>query len=184
VKRLAEEVFGLVSQAYEALSTTSARQEYRQERARGARLDQDLDEARRAVAAEREYVKGEAALRERSYARAFEAFRKAVELYPGEGEYLANLAWARFLSAPDDATARSEAVRGLKRAAKLAPDSEKPYLLLGQLYKATGEAESSERMFMRALQQKSDCVEALRELRLINLRREKQRGLVRKFLRR
>ena len=45
-------------------------------------------------------------------------FRKAVELFPAEGEYLAHLAWTRFLSSPDDNTARDEAVRGLRRAVR------------------------------------------------------------------
>ena len=100
------------------------------------------------------------------------------------GEYLAYLGWTRFLSAQRDESAQKEAVKALRKAAKLAPDSEKPYLFLGQLLKATGRHEPAERMFVKAVQVKSDCVEALRELRLINLRREKQKGLVRRLLRR
>jgi hypothetical protein len=39
-------------------------------------------------------------------------------------------------------------------------------------------------MFTRAVQIEPDCVEALRELRLINMRRERSKGLIRRMLRR
>ncbi len=184
IRRLAEEVFGRVSLAHETLTDRRGRDGYRLELAQGARLEEEMEEARRALAAEQEFQKGAAALKSRRYQPAFEAFTSAVDLYPHEGEYLAYLGWTRFLSAQRDESAHKEAVKALRKAAKLAPDSEKPYLFLGQLLKATGRHEPAERMFVKAVQVKSDCVEALRELRLINLRREKQKGLVRRLLRR
>jgi len=39
-------------------------------------------------------------------------------------------------------------------------------------------------MFTRAVQIQPECVEALRELRLINMRRDKQKGLISKILKR
>ena len=186
IKRLAEEVFGFVSRAFEALSHGRRREAYRLELIRGARIERELEEGRRALAAEHEFQQGETALRARRYREASEAFKRAVELYPQEGEYLAYLGWVRFLGAPDDPAACGEAIKALRQAAKLAPDSEKPYLLLGRLLKAIGHAAAAERMFVKAVQLKSDCVEALRELRLINLRRGRGRGrgLVRRLLRR
>jgi CheY-like chemotaxis protein/curved DNA-binding protein CbpA len=184
IKRLAEEIFGRVSEAHQTIADEDGRGRYRVELHQGARIEAELEEGRRALAAEQQFQKGMVALRARSFGEAFQAFRKAVELFPEEGEYLAHLGWSRYLSEPDLGPAQQEAIRALRRAVKLAPDSEKPYLLLGQVYKGIGQAELAERMFVRAVQQKSDCVEALRELRLINLRREKQKGLVRKLLRR
>jgi len=184
VRRLAEEVFGLVSQANERLAEERGREDYRAELARGEREAEALEEARRALAAEQVFQRGEAALRAKRHTEAFEAFREAVELYPEEGEYLALLGWTRYLTAPDDPRARTETRRMLKRAAALAPDSEKPYLFLGLLCKGIGRIEQAERMFLRAVDRRSDCLEALRELRLINLRREKQKGLLQKILRR
>jgi len=184
VRRLAEEVFGLVSQAHERLAEERGREDYRAELARGEREAEALEEGRRALAAEQVFQRGEAALRAKRHTDAYEAFRQAVELYPEEGEYLALLGWTRYLTEPDDPRARSEARRALKRAAALAPDSEKPYLFLGLLCKGIGRIEQAERMFLRAVDRRSDCLEALRELRLINLRREKQKGLLQKILRR
>jgi CheY-like chemotaxis protein len=184
IRRLAEEVFGRISLAHETLTDRRGRDGYRLQLAQGARLEEEMEEARRALAAEQEFQKGAVALKARRYNPAFEAFKSAVDLYPQEGEYLAYLGWTRFLSAQRDEAAQKEAVKALRHAAKLAPDSDKPYLFLGQLLKATGRHEPAERMFVKAVQVKSDCVEALRELRLINLRREKQKGLVRRLLRR
>lgn len=184
VRQVAEEVFGLVSQANEALADARSREAYRVELAQGARMQEEMEEARRALGAEKEFQKGIAALRARRYQSALEAFREAVDLYPAEGEYLAYLAYATFLDSPDDREVQKKAVTALRKSAKLAPDSEKPYLLLGQLFKAMNRVENAERMFLQAVQQKADCLEALRELRLINLRREKKKGLVRRLLRR
>ncbi len=184
VRQLAEEVFGLVSQAHEAVADARGREAYRIELAQGARMEEEWDEARRALAAEKEFQRGTAALRARRHQAALESFREAVELYPAEGEYLAYLAYTTFLDNPDDHQVQQKAVTALRKSAKLAPDSEQPYLLLGQVFKAIDRPESAEKMFVQAVQQKSDCVEALRELRLINLRREKQKGLVRRLLRR
>jgi hypothetical protein len=39
-------------------------------------------------------------------------------------------------------------------------------------------------MFTRAVQVQPDCVEALRELRLINMRRQKEKGFIGRLLRR
>ena len=67
---------------------------------------------------------------------------------------------------------------------KLASDREKPYLLMGRLCMAMGRAGAAEKMFTRAIQIQPNCVEALRELRLINMRRGRRRGLIGRILRR
>jgi tetratricopeptide (TPR) repeat protein len=76
-----------------------------------------------------------------------------------------------------------EAIEHVKRGLKLARDNEKTYLFLGRLYKAIGKSDTAEKMFTRAVQIRPDSVEALRELRLINLRRS-NKGLIGRILRR
>jgi lipopolysaccharide biosynthesis regulator YciM len=77
-----------------------------------------------------------------------------------------------------------EAIEHVKRGARLARDREKPFLFLGRLYKVIGKVTRAERMFTRAVQIQPGCVEALRELRLINLRKERSKGLIKRMLRR
>ena len=52
---------------------------------------------------------------------------------------------------------------------------------VGRLYKVIGRIRPAEKMFARAVQIRPDCVDALRELRLINMRREKNRSLLSRF---
>ncbi len=77
-----------------------------------------------------------------------------------------------------------EALEHARRGLKLASHREKPYLFMGRLCKAVGRVEAAEKMFTRAVQIRPDCSEALSELRLINMRRRKSKGIVARLLRR
>jgi CheY-like chemotaxis protein/curved DNA-binding protein CbpA len=184
VRRLSEEIFGLVSKAHETLSESRRRTEYLLERRRGERDAAELEEGQRAVQAELQFQQGEVKLKRRDFSGAVECFQWAVKLYPEEGEYHAHLGWAKYLAEPNDRSVLKDALENVKKGAKLAPDREKPYLYLGRLYQAAGRVDIAEKMFARCVQIKSDCVEALRELRLMHMRREKEKGLIGRLLRR
>jgi tetratricopeptide (TPR) repeat protein len=77
-----------------------------------------------------------------------------------------------------------EAMEHVRRGLKLASHGDRAYLYMGRLFRAIGKPAAAEKMFTRAVQIQPDCVEALRELRLINLRRERSKGLIRRVLRR
>ncbi|MDJ0851109.1 MAG: response regulator [Myxococcota bacterium] len=184
VRRLAAEVFGHVERAFTTLSDPRKRGEYvlgikKADREAARRAD-----AERALEAEQEFQRGEASLRERAYEKALAQFGRALQLYPEDGEYHAHYGYALHLCHPDDVDMAQEAIEHVKRGIKLASDREKPYLLMGRLCKATGRAGAAEKMFTRAIQIQPNCVEALRELRLINMRRTRKKGLIGRFLRR
>ena len=107
-----------------------------------------------------------------------------VETYPEDGEYHAYYGWAWYLENPDAPGRLREASQHVKRGRKLAPEREKPYLFLGRMCLAGGRTKAAEDLFARAVQLNPDSVEALRELRLVNMRREKSKSLVRRILRR
>ena len=107
-----------------------------------------------------------------------------MRAYPEEGEYHAYYGWALYVMDPDAPGRLKEALHHVLLGRKLAPGREKPYLFLGRLYKAANRERLAEKVFLRAVQLDPDCVEALRELRLLHMRREKSRGLVRRILRR
>jgi tetratricopeptide (TPR) repeat protein len=184
VRDLAAQVMGYVEDAHQTLADPRRRAEYRLDRKKADREAAKREEGLRAVEAERRYQDGEAAVRARSYELALRCFGKALELNPDEGEYVAHYGYALHLCHPDDAQIAEEAIEHIKRGIKLAADREKPYLLMGRLCKATGRTAAAEKMFTRAVQLQPDCVEALRELRLINMRREKQKGFIGRLLRR
>ena len=123
-------------------------------------------------------------LRKKAHADGVELFKEAVGTYPDEGEYHAYLGWALYLADPQ-ASGRVELARNhMLRGRKLAPSSDKPYLFLGRLYKAEGKDAVAEKMFQKVIELDPDCVDAIRELRLIDMRRQRSKGLVRRILRR
>jgi len=184
VRHLAEEVFGFISRAHETLSDRNRRLAYIRDRGNQARDAEELEEGQRALEAELEFQKGAVCLRKKSYQRAVAHFEEAVRAYPEEGEYHAYYGWAFYLLDPEAPGRLKEALQHVLAGRKLAPAREKPYLFLGRLYKAANRERTAEKMFARAVQLDPDCVEALRELRLLDMRREKSRGLVRRILRR
>jgi tetratricopeptide (TPR) repeat protein len=184
VRRLAVTVFRHVEQAFETLRDPKRRQLYVLELRRVGREAAAREEQNRALEAEKEFQRGEAALEQRSYEDALVFFGRALERSPDEGEYHAHYGWTLHLCHPDNAQMAEEAIEHVRNGLKLASDREKPYLLMGRLCKATGRIEAAEKMFTRAVQVQPECVEALRELRLINMRREKQKGIVARLLRR
>lgn len=184
VRELARRVFHQVESAYETLSDPKRRQEYVLDRKRADREAEAREEGLKAIEAERHFRDGEAALKQRAHQVALRCFGRSLELYPEEGEYFSCYGYTLHLCHPDNPTIAEEAMEHLKRGIKLAGDREKPYLLMGLLCKSTGRTDAAEKMFTRAVQIQPNCVEALRELRLINMRREKKKGLIGRMLRR
>ena len=184
LRALAAEAFAHVERAHEALLDPGRLQELELERRRRDRAEKEQAEGRRAHDAERYFQQGQDAVGNRDYESALRWFGKALELFPQEGEYHSSYGWALHLCHPDDAAMAEEAIEHCKRGLKLASDRETAYLLIGRLCKATGRVDAAERMFARAAQIRPDCIEALRELRLINMRRDKEKGLIQRLLRR
>jgi tetratricopeptide (TPR) repeat protein len=184
LKELAERVFQRVTEAYEALSDPRRRQEHLLDRKRVEREASKHEQAERALEAETSFRDGEAALRVRDYEGALRCFGRALQLYPDEGDHHAHYGWALYLCHPNDPGMVGEALEHVRRGLKLASHREKPYLFMGRLYRAMGRADVAERMFTRAVQIQPECVEALRELRLIAMRRQKSKGLIGRLLRR
>ena len=184
VRDLAEDLYGLVKTAHDTLVDPRARTQYLLDEKKRHREAAKRQKGERALEAETEFLKGEAALKSRNYETALAHFGRALQLYPDEGNHHAHYGWALHLCHPGDPAMVGEALEHVKRGLKLASHREKPYLFLGRLYKATGRVEMAERMFTRAIQIQPECVEGLRELRLINMRRKKSKGLIGRLLRR
>lgn len=174
VRDLAEEAFREITRAYQLLADPARLEQYRQDPNRDAKNAEAVEEAQRALAAEQEFQAGESRLRVYDWAGALAHFERASELYPDEGEYLAFCGWAYYLTHGHDEEVFRKAFTLVKRGAKLAPERDKPYLFLGRLAQAAGRLDLAERMFVTAVEKRPDCTEALRELRLLSMRKPKK----------
>ena len=184
IRQLASQVFDRIAQAQSAIATSADRKNYAQELSHGRRVAAVEDEGRRALQAETEYQRGEKLVARRDYEGALLCFGRAMEFFPSEGEYHSNYGWCLYLCHPDNEVMFSEALEHCREGIKLAKDREKPYLLLGRLYKAMGRPVGAKKMFSRAVEIKPQCVEAMRELRIMNMRREKDKGVLKRIFRR
>jgi CheY-like chemotaxis protein/curved DNA-binding protein CbpA len=182
VAHLAKEVFAHLNTAYQTLSDTRRREEYRINQRQVVRDAKREEDAQKALKAEVQYQQGQLLLTQHANLRALAAFGQALELYPAEGEYHAHYGWTLHLCHPEDPAMTSEAIEHIRRGIKLAPHREKSYLFMGRLCMATGRTEVAEKMFTRAAQIQPECIEALRELRLIDMRRNQSKGLIGRLL--
>ncbi|MAE94090.1 MAG: hypothetical protein CL910_05465 [Deltaproteobacteria bacterium] len=181
VRRLAEQVFDRVSHAYHSIATEADRKRTATSRAENVELEQ----GHQALRAELAFQQGQKELRARHYGEALRKFAEAVEAYPEEGEYHAAYGWALHLANPEDPARIREAKRHALYGKKLAPERSAPLLILGRLCKAQDKIPLAEQLFTRAVELDPDCSEALQELRLIALRRERGKGgLLKRILRR
>jgi len=184
VRQLAARVFGRISEAYEAIATAEDRAAYERERSLGRRAAEAEDEGRRALAAETEFQRGEARMAVRDYEGALLCFGRAVERFSSEGEYRSHYGWCLYLCHPNNDVMLAEALEHCREGVRLAKDREKPYLLLGRLYKVMGKTVAARKMFTRAVEIRPQCVEAMRELRIMNMRRDKDKGVLKRFFKR
>lgn len=142
-------------------------------------VDADLgDSASRALDAETWFRKGQDFLKSRKYPEAVEAFGMSAHLDPREGEYVAHLGYALYLSKPDDELVRKEALEDIARGVKLSPDRETSYVFMGRIFKVMGDIQVARKMFSRALVIRPHCREASQELRLIEMREKKNSGFL------
>ncbi len=174
VRDLAEEAFREITRAYQLLADPVRLEQYRKDPNRDEKNAEAVEEAQRALAAEQEFQAGESRLRVYDWAGALAHFERASELYPDEGEYLAYCGWAYYLTHGHDEAVFRKAFTLVKRGAKLAPERDKPYLFLGRLSQAAGRLDLAEKMFLKAVEKRPDCTEALRELRLLEMRKPKK----------
>ena len=136
------------------------------------------------IEAEGAFQEGRALLRIRRFSAAAKSLKRALELSPEEPEYMTSFAWALFKSAPENEEGQTQALEVLLASRELNPESDLTHLYLGHVYQAQKKERQAEKSFEMAVQANPNCTEALRELRLINLRREQtpQKGLFKKFL--
>jgi len=171
---LAAKVFARISEANDALASPDKRQAYvaQLRNSRGASADRQA--VTRILTAEQQFRRAEDAMRRKDWEQALECLRWALELDPDEGEFHSLRGWILFLKQQDQGGGDAEAAAGhVKKGIALSPQSPSGWFYMGQIRKACGDAAEAERMFRKVIEVRPDHVDALREVRLMQLRRAK-----------
>lgn len=172
-RALAEQIQQQLTSAYETLSDKERRKDYEASLTVARRAGGD--DVGRILSAEGHFRKGENALAAADFERAADAFQKAVDLYPEEGEFFAHLGWAKFRRAESDAE-RLDAENDMRAGIERNPRHYLCHLFLARaLREMDREAEAVER-FESALLCHPDCTEAAEALSLIRNRQRSTRG--------
>lgn len=181
----AEKVFRRLSEAYGALYDDARREEYKKTLAQPkvAQADEHA-KAMKIVEAEMAFRRGEICLRRNDFSGAVRELEAAVSGNPQEGEYLAWLTWARLnanqMTWPD-------AKPRLVEATRLSPKCGRAFYFLGLALKEEKDLDRAYGAFKKALELDARLLEAEREMRLLQMRREKEAkggGLFDRFRRR
>jgi tetratricopeptide (TPR) repeat protein len=171
---LAAKVFARISEANDVLASPDTRAGYTAQlrQTRGASADRQA--VSRILTAEQQFRRAEDAMRRKDWDAALESLRWALELDPDEGEFHSLRGWVTFLKQQDQGGGDPDAaLTHLKKGVALSPQSPSGWFYIGQIRKACGDAAEAERMFRKVIQVRPDHVEALREVRLMQLRRAK-----------
>lgn len=170
-----------IEKAYDHLETAGSRLAYAALR-REEEKDRETNAiGERAREAEDWFRKGEQAMKKEDYDQAVEAFGMATHHSPEIGDYLAHLGYAMYRANPDEKLVMREAMEHIAKGIKLSPGHQQPYLYLARIFKQSGDLTSARKVYRQANRIAPDCIEALRELRLIEQRehkRQKPKGIM------
>ena len=165
LKQKINTLFQRIGEAYETLSDPVRKKAYIGEMT-GTGKKKD-SEAADILKAETAFQKGLVLLKVNNFTEARSEFEKAVELY---SKYICYLAWTLFKSTEKQAE-KDQAKKMLLKSLQMNPDLDKAHFFLGHILKDEGKEREAEKRFERAIQCNPNNTEALRELRLFQMRK-------------
>ena len=169
---LAEKILARINEATMVLGDATRRAEYIASLAAGPQAARTTLPT--LLEAENMFLKGEVFLKKGEHAKAVEFFTGAYQRNPGEPQYRAFLAWARF----EDPNARKDflvrdTLKTMEEVVRERPKFARGLYWVGLLWKFLNEGDKAGRAFREAVNLDASFIEAGRELRLIEMRKSK-----------
>ena len=169
-----EKIFRRVSEAYGTLFDDARRNEYKQTLGKPKEDDAAAHaKAMKMLEADMALRRGEVLLKKNDFLGAIREFESAVNLDPQNGEHLAYLTWARVCA---NQTSYADAKGLFNQSVKLSPRCAQAYYYLGVCLKEEKDVDRAYGMFKKAHELNSRLLDAEREMRVINMRKEKEKS--------
>ena len=172
----ASDIFTLLSTVYDTLQDLEKRREYVAQLKSGSSEKADLEVLQRILGAEQKFSEAESLFKRRAYGEAAGLFKEVLDMEPEEAEYNAYYGWCQFLARGNRPEAAQIPKQHLQKALSLAPKSTTTLYFLGLYYKACADEDNAQKMFKKVLELQPGHVEAEREVRLMERRKNKSGG--------
>jgi DnaJ-domain-containing protein 1 len=173
LKPLATRIFARMSEAHQTLSDATRRVQYVEQLARGTSNDEE-EKIRKVLRAAGAFQKAEVLLKKRMLAAAELEANRAIEDDPDQADYLALYAWIQACK-PDSETRLPELCKILSDAVNRNPNSEKNRYYRVQVLKRMGQIERAVADCRIIVEKNPHHVDALREIRLRDMRRSTEK---------
>jgi curved DNA-binding protein CbpA len=160
LRREAERLFSMLTEAYNVLSDPEARQRYDQERTTPEPQSAASRHEEQSSLARQNFLHGKALLEQGQLHHAVTFFENAIQQDGTKAEYFQYLASVQM----KNPKWRQECEQNFQHALELDPSLVTCYISLGQIYRRSGRDEQAEQMFRQALQWDPDHPVARREL--------------------
>ncbi|MCB0327046.1 MAG: DnaJ domain-containing protein [Bdellovibrionales bacterium] len=177
-KNEAEKIFSKITEAYNTLSNQALKSEYKASiENKNSRLPsgQGLGSV---LESEQIFQNGLALLKKDNYKAAITEFKKAIEMYSEEPEYHVQLGWSCFrqgVKEKDEKLIR-QGVELLQKYGKEGPVTKFSYYYIGMIEKYFGHIEKAKLWFTKATEADPNHARAFSELRVINMRKDKEQS--------
>ncbi len=182
LKPLMSKIFAKFNEAYGVLNDAVKRNEYIKTVEESGGITQEDEQVRRVVDASFEFQKAEIYLKKNDLVSAEHSARQAATADPDQNEYLALLVWIQALKrgdcpvVPEGKTSAfyDDLVGQLDMVIKREPNLERALFYRATLLKRSGRDDRALRDFRQVAQLNPKNIDAVRELRLFQMRKDKK----------
>jgi tetratricopeptide (TPR) repeat protein len=170
--RCAQALFERLTEANSTLSDASKRAEYDKSVAEGGGTRASEREMRNVLESTLDFQKAEVLMKRRDFAQAMQHLRVALGKNPDEPDYHALHGWLLHLMNPTEPAPVQEMLAALDRAVKGNPNSDRTHYYRGMVLKRLKRDREALSHFKKAMDINPRNVEATREVRLANMRKD------------
>ena len=172
LREVVSNVFSTMSEAHQVLTEPTRRSEYDAILKEGGGKAEDQEQVQKVMRAVTEFQKADILFKRNKIPEAELHAQRAMENDPGQAEYVALWVAIAMVKRPAEASVE-DLLEQIQAALKNEPENQRARLVRGRLYKRLGKAEDAFKDFRWVAERDPRNVDAVREVRLFRMRREK-----------